>query len=363
VDISDKVKEAETYRSMGLLEESIMIYEAILSSEKPLEKTIRTNFKSTIAEIREELESLENGEENTVSEEEIAIIRDNLPIAEGFPHILDSASAFMELGLYKEALSDYEKLLDNESTWKDILQDLATCLLKCCGPSEIFPTVKEIVARTETNDHNKSEILFRLGLEMQNRDHKALAQELCRSAKKLDPDNEEIEKWLGSNSFRQKILSKYDHLILQNKITPGQLKKALALSKKTGKSIEFILVHYFKINKVDLGKSISLFYSCAFRQYDKNILTPFELVIHLEKKSLENSHWVPISSGDGAVDVLIDDPTDLTKRDRIHNVLNNYNINFSVGIKEDIEKFIQRFFKESDIEKPYTHKEDFDVSK
>ena len=347
--ISDKVKEAETYRSMGLLEESIIIYEKLLSSEKSLENEIRSHFKSTIADIREELESLENGEENTVSEEEIAIIRDTLPIAEGVPHILDSASAFMELGLYKEALFDYEKLLDNESTWKDVLQDLATCLLKCCDPSEIFPTFKEMIARTETNDQNKSEIQFRLALEMQKRDHKVLAQEFCRSAKELDPDNEEIEKWLDSNSFRQKILSKYDHLIKQNKITPGQLKKALALSKKTRKSIEFILVHFFKIKKMDLGKSISLFYSCPFRQYEKNLLTPFELVIHLEKKSLENSHWVPLSSGDGAVDVLIDDPTDLTKKDRVRNILNNYSINFSVGIKEDIEKFIQRFFNESEL--------------
>ena len=131
MDISEKVKEAETYRSMGLLEESILIYEEILSSEKSLEDTIRTHLKSTIADIREELESLENGEENTVSEEEIAIIRDTLPMTDGVPDILDSASAFMELGLYKEALSDYEKLLDDKSTWKDVLQDLATCLLKC----------------------------------------------------------------------------------------------------------------------------------------------------------------------------------------------------------------------------------------
>ena len=349
MEISEKVKEAETYRSMGLLEESIIIYEKIISSEKSLEDTTRTLFESTVTEIRDELASLENGEEDTISEEEIAIIRDKLPIIKGVPHLLDSASAFMELGLYKEALSEYEKLLNNESTWRDILQDLTTCLLKCCDPSEIFPTVKKMVTRTETNDQNKSEIQFRLGLEMQKRDHKVLAQELCRSAKELDPDNEEIEKWLDSNSFRQKILSKYDHLILQKKITPGQLKKALALSKKTGKSIEFILVHYFKINKTNLGKSISLFYNCPFRQYDKNILTPFELVIHLERRSLENSHWVPLSSDDGLVDVLIDDPSDLIKKEQIMHVLKNYNINFLVGIKEDIEKFIQRFFNESEI--------------
>lgn len=349
MNISDKVKEAETYRSMGLLGESILIYEEILHSDFTLDETTRNQFEATIADIRKENEFIESGEKNTLSNEEIAIIRDNLPTAEEVPDIRDSASAFMELGLYKEALSEYEKLLNNENAWKDILQDLATCLLKSFDLSEIFPTVKDMIERTEVNYQNKSEIQFRLGLEMQRRDHSLLAQKLCRAAKELDPNNKEIERWLGSNSFRRKIISKYDHLISQKKIKPEQLKRALTLSKKTGKSIEFILVKYFKIKKTDLGNSISLFYNYPFRQYDKNLITPFELVIHLEKKTLKNSCWVPVSSGDGAIEILIDDPTDPSKKDQIYNVLNNYRINFSVGIKEDIEKFIQRFFNESEL--------------
>ena len=102
-----------------------------------MEDITRTHFKSTIADIREELESLENGKENTVSEEEIAIIRNTLSTTNGAQHILDSASAFMELGLYKDALSEYEKLLDNDSAWNDVVKEFATCLLKSCGPLDI----------------------------------------------------------------------------------------------------------------------------------------------------------------------------------------------------------------------------------
>ncbi len=110
-DISGNVKEAETYRSMGLLEESILIYEEILSSENAIEDTSRNRFESTVAYIREELEALENVEENTVTAEEIAIIKDTLSLTDEVPHILVSASAFMELGQYKHALAEYEKLL------------------------------------------------------------------------------------------------------------------------------------------------------------------------------------------------------------------------------------------------------------
>ena len=104
LNLSAKIKEAETYKSMGLLEESILIYEEILDFDFAFEDGSRKHFKAIIADIREELESLENEEENIVSEEQITTIRYTLPIAEKVPDIVDSASAFMELGLYKEAL-------------------------------------------------------------------------------------------------------------------------------------------------------------------------------------------------------------------------------------------------------------------
>ena len=322
---------------MGLLEESIHIYEEILDAEIILKATTRSLFESTVTEIRDELESLENVEGNIVPEELITTIRGILPIAEKVTDIVDSASAFMEQGLYKEALFEYEKLLGNETVWKIILQDLASCLLKSCSPYEIIPTINEMVSRTDANDQKKSEIKFQLGLEMQKRDHEFFAQELYRSATELDPDNQEIKKWLVSNSFRQKIISKYDHLILQNKITFKQLDKALALSKKTGKSVEFILVRHFKIKKVDLSK------------LNKDLLPASELVNHPGRKSLKNSYRVPLSSSGGKNDVMIYDPTDLSKRDRIRYILYNYIIKFLIGITADIQNLIKRFFSANKI--------------
>lgn len=249
MDISVKVKEAETYRSMGLLEESILIYEEILISKKILKNNIRNQLKSTIADIRLEIESLENCDANTISEEAIAIIRDTLAISDEVRHIIDSASAFMELGLYREALAEYAKVLGDESTRKDVIQNLATCLLKCSFPSEILSTVDKMVARTETNDKEKSEIKFRLGLEMQKRDHKVFAKELYRSAKTLDPDNEEINKWLDLNNFLQKFSSKYDHLMSQKKITPGQLKKHSHCLRKPERASNLFLFTILRLPK------------------------------------------------------------------------------------------------------------------
>ncbi len=352
VDILAKINEAETYRSMGLLEESIQVYEEILSNGNSIEEKKRLNFESTVGKIREELEDLEAVEENTVSEAEMALIRDTLLTTDEVPSILESASAYMELGLFKNALSEYEKLLTDEGAWMDVVEEMAVCLLKCCGPSEILHTVQKIVANSRIKGPGKADIQFRLALEMQKRDLKELAQELCNSAKEYDPDNEEIQEWLDSNRSRQKLLSRYDYLILNNRITPTQLKKALAVSKKTRKSIEFILNHHFGIKMEEIGKSLSLFYNCPFIQYDQSLIPPFELIQNLKKAFLLKYIWVPIAARDKAVDILIDDPADLMRTDQIRTLLKTYRVNFSVGIKEDIAMFVRRFFDENEFEKP-----------
>ena len=64
---------------MGLLEESILIYEEILSFEFALEDNTRNHFQSTVTQIREELESLKNSD-HTVTSKDIAIIKDTLSL-------------------------------------------------------------------------------------------------------------------------------------------------------------------------------------------------------------------------------------------------------------------------------------------
>ncbi|MBU0544115.1 MAG: GspE/PulE family protein, partial [Proteobacteria bacterium] len=54
--------------------------------------------------------------------------------------------------------------------------------------------------------------------------------------------------------------------------------------------------------------------------------------------------WVPLSWGKSYVEILVDDPRDLRKTDHIRALMTNQKLRFSVGIKEDIVKYIDRFF-------------------
>ena len=129
-------------------------------------------------------------------------------------------------------------------------------------------------------------------------------------------------------------------------MTIQQLQKALRLSKQTGKSVEVTIVEKFNIKIEDLGKSLSLYYNYPFRKYDPGLPGPSELIQNLKKIFLLNNHWIPVSLGQEGIEVLIEDPKDLTKTDQIRWLLKTDRINFSVGVTEHIEEFIHRFYEE-----------------
>ena len=58
--------------------------------------------------------------------------------------------------------------------------------------------------------------------------------------------------------------------------------------------------------------------------------------------------WVPMSWSKKGVEILLDDPRDLRKTGQIRGLIKTKKVNFSVGIKEDVEQFITLFFDNRD---------------
>jgi hypothetical protein len=139
---------------------------------------------------------------------------------------------------------------------------------------------------------------------------------------------------------------KYACLLDKKIITVEDLEKAFAISKETKKSIGAILVIYFGIKRKALGKSLSIYYDCPFRIYDSNLPIPLAFLTGLKMSVLLNECWIPYSSGKDGIEVLVEDPWDFTKNEKIRVHLKASNVNYSVAIKEDIEDFIGRLFDE-----------------
>ncbi len=111
MDFDIGIKEAEIYRSMGLFQESLSVYDEILTSLSENETGRREIILKTVRVIEKEIES-QDTHVPEISPEDISIIQEVVAV-DDVNGILDNASAFKQLGLMNEAVIEYEKLFKN----------------------------------------------------------------------------------------------------------------------------------------------------------------------------------------------------------------------------------------------------------
>jgi tetratricopeptide (TPR) repeat protein len=110
-DLDAKINEAEVCLSMGLYDEALSIFNQVIDEYPDIEEDKKKTITEKIDSIKKELADQEVSEAGSVSTEEISMLKKSLSGQEDAPAIIDSASAFKDLGLFEEALAEYEKIL------------------------------------------------------------------------------------------------------------------------------------------------------------------------------------------------------------------------------------------------------------
>jgi type II secretory ATPase GspE/PulE/Tfp pilus assembly ATPase PilB-like protein len=354
IDLDVKIREAEACHSMGMIRDALRVYEQILPDAEAQDNHIRDTIQVKIGQLKKELADQEESESKGLSAEDLTIFKKSLSSSDDVITILDGARALKELGLQDEAVAEYEKLLDFDFSKSDystfdyspakIIQDYLTCLLDVKTPEDIVKQAYKVIYKHSLTDAETAKLKFWLGNQMELKSQNELAAELYKKAAEVDPQNSEIAEKLDSLSSKVSSSSRYDYLLSKKFVTTSQLQDALAISKKINKSVEFVLIDRFKVSKDEVGKSLSKYFGCPFRSFDAEMDVPFELINKLKKSFLLYYIWVPLGWDKTGIEILVDDPTDLRKTDHIKALMSNQKINFSVGIKEDIDRFINHFF-------------------
>jgi len=344
IDIESRINEAEVCRSMGLFSDSLSIYEKILGSVSPQDTQTHDKIQKRIRLLKQEIDNLEDSGPKGVSAKELNMLRERLSNQGDVPAILDSATAFKEMGLHSEAIAEYTKLFKEDYPLNKVVFEITESLLKLHSPSKASEELNRLIEAQKSGKKEVAQTLFLFGQEMEKRDHREVALENYKAAYKLDPGEAEIKKRMDSLAATFTTGSKYDYLLRKKMVTTDQLQQAFALAKKLNKSVEFVLIEHNKISKEAIGTSFSLFYDTKFRAYDASFTVPVELLSNLKKAFLLNEFWVPMSWDKEGVEVLVDDPRDLNKTDNIKALMKTNRINFTVAIREDIEQYIRHFF-------------------
>jgi len=166
---------------------------------------------------------------------------------------------------------------------------------------------------------------------------------------------QEIAEVLGVAFYNQQRYARrrktrFDYLISHDLLKEEDLESAWEESREQKETMETFLMKKYKISKEDMGKSFEAFFRCKFVEFNDKLPIPGELLKNLKKEYLRRELWVPIGKVDGNIQIIVDDPNNILKRDTIESLLKTKTVRYDVAFPDDIHKYINYFFQTSDEE-------------
>jgi len=163
----------------------------------------------------------------------------------------------------------------------------------------------------------------------------------------------EIAESLGIaiyNLQKKKRRTKFDYLVDLGTIKQSDLDQSWPEARKSGVTIEEYLMRIFRVSKADIGKALEDYYECRFVQYEDGQPVPEDLLKNLRPEFLRRELWVPLKKTAKGIVLLMDDPRNILKKDQIISFLKSKEIEFCVALKEDIIKYVDHFYRRSDVD-------------
>ena len=141
---------------------------------------------------------------------------------------------------------------------------------------------------------------------------------------------------------QRRVRTRFDLLLDEQLISPEDLEAALVTPRKRGHDVESLLIADYGLEKTDIGKSLAQHYRCEFMEFHATTTIPLDLTAKVQDKYdfLKRQLWMPIKLENNKATVIIDNPQDLTKLDSIKLILKPLMIEYVVGLREDVLKYI-----------------------
>ncbi|GAB4438019.1 MAG: ATPase, T2SS/T4P/T4SS family [bacterium] len=140
--------------------------------------------------------------------------------------------------------------------------------------------------------------------------------------------------------------NRYNYLLNKNIIQESDIEKAESHPEAKALGTDYVLIKHFGVLREDLAKSLSLFFGTEFILFDANLPPLSDLLERIKPDRLKRELWVPVKIENGVLYVAMEDPTDIQKQDFIRFLYPEYKrINYVASFKEDIEQFIDLFYK------------------
>jgi len=178
---------------------------------------------------------------------------------------------------------------------------------------------------------------------------KAIALVMGLALVKLEERKHGNEKAVGQSNDMEKIEeqkpTKFSYLIANGFLTEDELTLIGRKSQESGSDVQDLLVKELYLRPQDVGKSLESYYYIPYTGYDESTVKPDLESFEIDVETLRNQSWVPLKNDATGMVVLINDPTDKSAIETIKQIFPQKNIDFRVGLKMDIQEYINGFYK------------------
>ncbi|MCH2174985.1 MAG: Flp pilus assembly complex ATPase component TadA [Lentisphaeria bacterium] len=156
---------------------------------------------------------------------------------------------------------------------------------------------------------------------------------------------------LISNKFRHDMRSgggPFDLLVKTGKLPPEKLDELQLEANERGIPVTILLKRRLKIPIEEIGKSLESHYEAPFMPYDPEFHPDHEILENYNRSYLASNNWCPFRGVDNDLIIMIDNPQDTDRMMEIEQLLGYSGLEFRVGTREDILRYLGYAFEEDE---------------
>ena len=143
------------------------------------------------------------------------------------------------------------------------------------------------------------------------------------------------------------VATKYDHLVVSNIISAGELELASRTARRKNKSVEDILIDEFQVSVAALGECLSLFYGIPYKGYSPNFVKPYDLFRNLKRDYVESNHWLPLEDGPEGRVILTPDPERVRSSRVLENIYPRVKLAYRVTTQREFSRTVELFYNDT----------------
>ncbi|MDD3553177.1 MAG: ATPase, T2SS/T4P/T4SS family [Deltaproteobacteria bacterium] len=336
-ELTVKAEEAALYAKQGLVEEAIEIYEDILFKLTDITSPLYKDIEARLQRLRNT-----SGEAQGHAND---IPTDSSSPQDLFEKNKENALGLKEAGFYHEAITDFSKLLELTDRPGEIYAQIGECYVGLNMPFDALEQFGMALKDTTLPKATRLELLYKLSTIHERTGAIQAAISSLEQLVHLDPQYMNAAQRLRDLTQTAQRYGRFSYLVTSGILREQDLQQAREIAKNDKKSIEFVLINSFGIDKKDIGYSLSEYFKLPFVEFNELEVgaTP-KCLTGIKEHFLRNISCVPIKDLGSSLLVAVDDPHDYAKLDSIRKAIQFPQYEFAVCLKEDIDKFIDYFY-------------------